>query len=73
MVSEHVEKIEHTCAECAHQDVCKHMTEFLAAKQAIVDTCVIIGDKTNVKLLDIPCIKAVGLQCKFYRKDVKTR
>lgn len=73
MKSEHAEKIEHTCAECAHQDVCKHMNEFLAAKQAIVDTYVIIGDKTNIKLLDIPCIKAVGLQCKFYRKDVKTR
>lgn len=67
-----IESIEHTCADCVHQDVCKHMNEFLAAKQAIVDTYVVIGDKTHVKMLDIPCIKAVGLQCKFYRKDVKT-
>lgn len=67
------EPIEHTCAECVHQDVCKHMNEFLAAKQKIVDTYVVIGDKTQVKLLSIPCIKAIGLQCKFYTKDVKTR
>lgn len=68
-----IDPIEHTCADCIHQDVCKHMNEFLAAKQTIVDTEVAIRDKTSVKLLNIPCIKAVGLQCKFYRKDVKTR
>lgn len=68
-----IEPIEHTCADCVHQDVCKHMSEFMAVKQTIADMYVVINGKTQVKLFNVPCVKAIGLQCKFYRKDVKTR
>ena len=68
-----IESIEHNCNDCVHQDVCKHMNEFLAAKQTLVDACAYVGNKTSIKLLDIPCVKTVSLQCKFYRKEVTTR
>lgn len=62
------------CTTCMHRAVCKNTEEFRIAQLAIANMKVDLGGDNNVvRLCDIPYIKPVELQCKYFRKETITR
>lgn len=62
------------CTNCIHRDVCKNDEEFKIVQLAITSMKIDLGGDNNiVRLCDIPYIKPVELQCKYFRKEVNVR
>lgn len=58
------------CTRCAHCEVCALKNNFLAAQEAVDNTTVYLdsddGKVRMMKIHDMPFIKPVNLECKYY-------
>lgn len=57
------------CTYRVHREVCAFKKDFLTAQEQVTTMMVSLGDKTTIRLCDIPFIVPVDLHCKFYRAD----
>lgn len=60
------------CTTCVHREVCAFKSDFLTAQETVDRLDISTGDKTFVRLCDIPFICPVELKCRFYMKKEPT-
>lgn len=61
------------CTRCSHREVCSLKGQFLEAVKSANDITVSCGEKSIIRLRDIPWIKPIELVCTHYREDVNER
>ena len=58
------------CSKCAHRCVCSHVEEFMIIQEAVDNLTITTPEGIeNVKVSELPWVKAIEPQCVFYSRN----